>query len=546
MDTFNYQGKPIKRDLVARLSGSTTLNPLQTDFETDEELHYSDGLYYLVRDLSWHGNEDTRLLAHRLSRRAAILWATMRVNAMDWQLRNDVNAMMDAAAAWANCPLAPAFNLDDHAGRLLRDALTSEPGTDPRDMINAAVTFMLTDEADYPDVLHDAKARRAAYEAHPGHAARQNKAKAAFYGVSVKTLEAAGRHAAKSGRTTEEMVAEMLENVAEDDAHTVPLIGEPPIEPEPTEDQEPDFHRFTFDYPATRKHCGIRRVVDLNGEQMVQVQQLAVHFGLTPEQFLRALVHNNNLPGQPHRSGNKIQDALEAEHITFVCSEPEMAKRIERAALAREQTVDEFVAHCVGSDVDMWEECMLVHPATGELLAADEEELYDEVEKTITAPPIGREHEPQFQKQRMWDPQLDKEAAAQVRRYLRLAPKYTAGDVVSGCVDYALTQAFDAIENLVNRAKVLAEGAQFTDDGWGYVEEYVDCARRFRVGEPADEEGDDDAEIAAPVEHTHRLPADSPRLASRNGASDIKALFLSGELAVPAGGASEQNREEAR
>ena len=73
-----------------------------------------------------------------------------------------------------------------------------------------------------------------------------------------------------------------------------------------------------------------------------------------------------------------------------------MAKRIERAAQARSQTADEFVAESLGGDVDMWEEAMLLHPTTGELLEADYEELYTEVDYTYTVPPVGREHELQF------------------------------------------------------------------------------------------------------------------------------------------------------
>ena len=237
-------------------------------------------------------------------------------------------------------------------------------------------------------------------------------------------------------------------------------------------------HRFVFDYPATRNICGRQRTVELDDEQMKRAGELAAIFDLTPTQFLRGLADLNNLPAQPRRSGDKLEGLLRAEHLAFVCMDEAMAKRIERAAQARSQTADEFVASAMGSDVDMWEEAMLVHPTTGELLEADYEELYTEIESAyrITAPPVGHEDDPWYQASRPqpvgMTARLEKQASSLVRRYLDTTPfDYTAADIVSGCVVLALNQAFDNLEEAQKYGHV--DSAEFHDGGWGYVEEAI-------------------------------------------------------------------------
>ena len=83
--------------------------------------------------------------------------------------------------------------------------------------------------------------------------------------------------------------------------------------------------------------------------------------------------------------------------MAFACFDEDMSRRIERAAQARGQTAEEFVADSLGGDVDMWEECMVVHPATGELLEADYEDLFTETTSDMIVAPIGREHEREWQ-----------------------------------------------------------------------------------------------------------------------------------------------------
>ena len=151
----------------------------------------------------------------------------------------------------------------------------------------------------------------------------------------------------------------------------------------------PGIHRFTFDYPATARTCAMQRTIEVSDEQMSRADELAVVFGLTPVEFLRALADHNHLPSQARRSKDKLRESLKAEHIAFVCMDETMAKRIERAADTRDQTSDEFVAESLSGDVDMWEENMLLHPTTGALLEADFESLYTEVHSEMLIPPHG-------------------------------------------------------------------------------------------------------------------------------------------------------------
>ncbi|MBE7157733.1 MAG: hypothetical protein INR62_04750 [Rhodospirillales bacterium] len=101
-------------------------------------------------------------------------------------------------------------------------------------------------------------------------------------------------------------------------------------------------HRFTFDYPATRKACGRQCVLELDDKQMRRASELAAVFGLAPAKFLRRLAHYNNLPGQMRSPKDRLHGALAASHVAFACMDPAMAKRIERAAIARNQSVDEY------------------------------------------------------------------------------------------------------------------------------------------------------------------------------------------------------------
>ena len=344
-----YQGQEIEATLVNYLSG--TIPTSTVDAGGDEQLFRDEaGRYYLRRTLSLladhheDGGEGNipasgRTLVHRLNLNAAILWATTRLNSEPLDLRNDAaSLLMENRGYRAPAPTAPMRHVP---------VLLAANG-------------------------HD--------ELSP----------ASSYGVNQTTLEAATRYAATAGRTLEQMVAEFLETTAEniashDDARQPDTLPEPPADVQIVG----VCHRFTSDYPATRKACGRQRVLELDDERMRRVSELAAVFGLAPTKFLRRLAHYNNLPGQMRSPTDRLHGALQASHVAFACMDPVMAKRIERAAVARNQTVDEFVADSLGGDVDMWEECMLLHPVSGELLEADYEQLYTETSDKLTTPPVG-------------------------------------------------------------------------------------------------------------------------------------------------------------
>ena len=154
---LTYRGQRIQVVQVAYMSGTMTDTPWM-DHDGDENilLDETTGQYYLRRELTTldcqREKRDTsgRTLVHRLSPKAAVLWATMRANATGWDLRNEALALMEPAAG---------FTLDAHAAKMLREHATANPHHDPRDIVNAAVCYMLATDADFPEVVDEAKAR---------------------------------------------------------------------------------------------------------------------------------------------------------------------------------------------------------------------------------------------------------------------------------------------------------------------------------------------------------------------------------------------------
>ena len=131
------------------------------------------------------------------------------------------------------------------------------------------------------------------------------------------------------------------------DDRTVPPASTGPVSPV-VEEPQPGVHRFTFEYRAARRQAARRRTVELTDEQMERARELAVTFGLELTAFLRGLVDRNDLPGQRCYSDAKVYSLLQAEHIGFVCTDAAMARRIERAAQSRGESVEEYVAHSLG------------------------------------------------------------------------------------------------------------------------------------------------------------------------------------------------------
>ena len=392
METIIYQGQPIEATLVNYISGRVTTSTV--DCEGDEELFRDEGgCYYLRRKLTELDSEgerreaSRRTLIHRVNVNAAILWATTRLNSNTLDLRCDAaallmeghgytdphpshlsaeqRAMVSDPERFAKQREAEAgsgritVELDDLASAMLRKVCKEgdacrHAGENLRDLVNAAVTFFLCDDRNDQQGEFDLS-------------------------CADEALERAKHDRLKLETTTPQ---------------TPPAIAG---ESKAVEIQ-PGVHRFTFDYPATERFCGMQRTVDLGKFQMDRARELAAIFGLDLPAFVKRLVHNNTLPGQPRagRPDDKLRKLLQAEHVGFVCTDAALAKRIERAAQSCGQSVEEFVAYSLGGDVDMWEECMLLHPTTGDLLDTDYEDLYCTVEEKMTVAPIGREDEPPF------------------------------------------------------------------------------------------------------------------------------------------------------
>ena len=397
METIKYRGQDIQAEKMAELGGFMgSLRGRERNGE-DELWRDEEGCYYLRRQRYTATKDGPQYMheargagvlfdtVHCVGINTAILWAINNLSGDSFELRADAaGLLMDGRGYEDPNPvhlsatqremvsdpdrfarqLEPGaasgritVELDDLASAMLRKTCKEgdacrHPGENLRDLVNAAVTFYLSD---------DRNDQVGKFDLSQGDDALER---------------------AKHDRLKLEAAAPQTPPDLADEAKAVATL--------------PGVHRFTFDYRATGRVCGRQRTIEVNDEQMKRAGELAAVFNLTPSQFLRGLADRNDLPGQSRRANNKLRDSLHAENIAFVCMDEAMAKRIERAAQARNQTADEFVAESLGGDVDMWEEAMLVHPTTGDLLEADYEELYTEVDYTYVVPPVGREHELQF------------------------------------------------------------------------------------------------------------------------------------------------------
>lgn len=162
------------------------------------------------------------------------------------------------------------------------------------------------------------------------------------------------------------------------------------------DDTENGTTRLEFTYTPTPARVGGRMKIHMDAKQMELAEKLADHFCVGARQFL-ALLALNDLPDQPSGNG-EAGDLLYAEHVRFTCKGKGRASRVRRAVKASGLSLEGFVAAAVSSWVKMYEDDMIVHPRTGRLLHADRHELFTRGQHEVTAAPVGKEHEPQWQR----------------------------------------------------------------------------------------------------------------------------------------------------
>ena len=394
-ETIIYQGQKIAVEPMGEMGGY--MGKLRGHGRGGEDQLFRDeaGRYYLRQKRFvesgtiqfMHEAEAAGVLferVHAINVNAAILWAISFTGTDGWKLRCDAADLLMEGRGYAD-PQPMHLSAEQRA-------MVSDPDRFAKQRGPGAGSDRITVEL---DDLASAMLRKTCKEGDATHHAGENlrdlvNTAVTFYLVDDRN-DQFGEFDLSDG-------ADALARAKRDRLSLEAAEQEPPsVDESDGVETQPGIHRFTFDYPATRRTCGLRRTVEVSDEQMQRAGELAVHFDLAPTEFLRRLADQNHLPGQARRSENKLRGLLKAENVAFVCMDESMAKRIERAAQSRNQTADEFVAEALGGDVDMWEENMLLHPTTGELLEADFETLFTETESEMIVPPIGREHEPQFQ-----------------------------------------------------------------------------------------------------------------------------------------------------
>ena len=397
METIIYQGQSISVERVDEIN--TAVGEGSDTIYRDEQ-----GIYYLERDRTgFEQDEDSSAREdfyslHRINITAAVLWGiassdrfnTLRMEAADWlmETRGGIDDSWpssyvkikeargkQSAAKWVKKVMAGTALSAPAKRRALNEARAAigEPPLVPATSVTIHLTSKQSgeewDTLEMPRTIFDEIERRAK----------------------------------ERGQDFATCFTEMVENFIRSNP-------EPLIDTEETDDVEegedgaveeanlPE-RQFSFTFKPTRKTIGYSVQVEVHPESMGAVAKLADVFGLTPRAFLRRHV-NGTLPGQPrkhHQAVELLADVMLAEDIAFTCLDESMATRIKRAAQARELTEDAFIADSVGRDVDAFEECMIVHPQTGQLLCDDHGTLYREFNWKELAPPIGRENDPQFQ-----------------------------------------------------------------------------------------------------------------------------------------------------
>lgn len=113
-------------------------------------------------------------------------------------------------------------------------------------------------------------------------------------------------------------------------------------------------------------------VWNVNAECRRVVGPMAKEFGMSVEEFLTRQ-SKCTLPAQTQKRerGYRFKKGTKT---TFVCEDPEIMRRIERAAFAEEESVLAFVMGAIMSHVECLEEDMIVSPKTGQPVC---DELHD-------------------------------------------------------------------------------------------------------------------------------------------------------------------------
>lgn len=115
------------------------------------------------------------------------------------------------------------------------------------------------------------------------------------------------------------------------------------------------------------------RIWNLNAELRRILEPIAAEFGWTVEDFLTRY-SNGGLPGQlPHRSFDDEELVPPPPEFTAepFASDPEIWRRIQRAAEFYEQSAAELIWGAVWGDVRCREDDMIVSPRDGRLIGDD-------------------------------------------------------------------------------------------------------------------------------------------------------------------------------
>ncbi len=512
MKTINYQGREISVRLVNYLSGGLPITPYR-DHEGDEDLYKDEaGQYYLRRELNLldcHVESERdrpasgRIHVHRISTKAAVLWACVRLNARSWDLLEDARDAMSGTTQ-------PALNTYGVSQETLEKAAlyAAKYGRTVDEMLKdmlecAAGNSAPVVEAATPEQAENAEDDHQGEDA-PVRLAFEYKATERRCGIRVE-IEVTREQKAEAMRIAPAFNLTWTKFLRQLIGHDLPKQPRGQTEGDKLAAQLCTEH-IAFACFEPGQAMRIERVAESRGQTVEEliVEAVAGQVDCYEEAFVVHPVTGELLCadydelftevrtellvppiGREHEAG--FQLPLGKQHVQFsVFLTPEQMERLE---------YPHMVHDCEsGEDVP----CVLIpiNPQGNPRLTVDRKDV-------TPGEPLVTNHVGI----------LDPETSALVDRYLEVTSEYTARDIINGCLSNSLGMAFQAFDDALNRAKLArtTKAGEFTDDAWGYVEEEVHNARQRRLGEPEYGE-EDEAEINGAVEHMRRMLGDGTTL----------------------------------
>jgi hypothetical protein len=138
-------------------------------------------------------------------------------------------------------------------------------------------------------------------------------------------------------------------------------------------DERPKTYRADIEVPA-RGICVGRLVhVDLNEEETASVQATADKAEMTLDAFIREIVGNKPERLMPWAKNHDRKPVVAIKKVEFGRMSQRDLMRVKRTAKYEGLSMLRFMAEAVAAAVEGWEDDMVVHPETGEVIGSGDD-----------------------------------------------------------------------------------------------------------------------------------------------------------------------------